>query len=114
MAASDRSIRASDADRERVAASLRDHYAAGRLNGDEFNERLDKVYAATTLGELADVQTDLPAPVPLAERDIWCRASRALAHRRASARKRQGGPRAVPRGLPQRSARLLAGRQSSC
>ncbi|HYK33968.1 MAG TPA: DUF1707 domain-containing protein, partial [Streptosporangiaceae bacterium] len=36
MAASDRSIRASDADRERVVASLRDHYAAGRLNGDEF------------------------------------------------------------------------------
>ena len=62
MAASDRSIRASDADRERVAASLRDHYAAGRLNGDEFNERLDNTYAATTLGELADLQTDLPAP----------------------------------------------------
>ena len=67
MAASDRSIRASDADRERVVASLRDHYAAGRLNGDEFNERLDKAYAATTLGELADLQTDLPtsAPPPL-------------------------------------------------
>lgn len=64
MAASDRSIRASDADRERVAASLRDHYAAGRLNGDEFNERLDKAYAASTLGDLADLQTDLPAPEP--------------------------------------------------
>lgn len=64
MAASDRSIRASDADRERAAASLRDHYAAGRLNGDEFSERLDKAYAATTLGDLADLQTDLPAPPP--------------------------------------------------
>jgi len=64
VAASDRSIRASDADRERVVASLRDHYAAGRLNGDEFNERLDKAYAATTLGDLADLQTDLPAPAP--------------------------------------------------
>jgi hypothetical protein len=64
MAASDRSIRASDADRERVAASLRDHYAAGRLTSDEFNERLDKAYAATTLGDLADLQTDLPAPEP--------------------------------------------------
>lgn len=62
MAADDRSIRASDADRERVAASLRDHYAAGRLNSDEFNERLDKTYAATTLGQLDDLQTDLPAP----------------------------------------------------
>lgn len=64
MPASDRSIRASDDDRERVAASLRDHYAAGRLNGDEFNERLDKAYAATTLGQLADLQADLPAPQP--------------------------------------------------
>src|SRR5215472_12509869 len=64
VAASDRSIRASDADRERVVASLRDHYAAGRLNGEEFNERLDKAYAATTLGDLADLQTDLPAPPP--------------------------------------------------
>lgn len=64
MAASDRSFRASDDDRERVAASLRDHYAAGRLNADEFNERLDKAYAATTLGELADLQADLPAPQP--------------------------------------------------
>jgi hypothetical protein len=62
MAASDGSIRASDADRERVAASLRDHYAAGRLTSDEFNERLDKTYAATTLGDLAGLQTDLPAP----------------------------------------------------
>ncbi len=61
MAASDGSIRASDADRERVAASLRDHYAAGRLTSDEFNERLDKTYAATTLGDLAGLQTDLPA-----------------------------------------------------
>lgn len=64
MAGSDRSIRASDADRESVVASLRDHYAAGRLNGDEFNERLDKAYAARTLGDLADLQTDLPAPQP--------------------------------------------------
>lgn len=64
MTGSDRSIRASDADRESVAASLRDHYAAGRLNGDEFNERLDKAYAATTLGDLADLQADLPAPQP--------------------------------------------------
>ena len=30
--------------------------------GDEFNERLDKAYAAKTLGELAQLKTDLPAP----------------------------------------------------
>jgi len=34
-------IRASDAERERTAQSLRDDYAAGRLSGDELDERLE-------------------------------------------------------------------------
>jgi len=62
MASRDPSIRASDEDRESTAAELRDHYAAGRLTSDEFNERLDKAYAAKTLGDLAALKTDLPAP----------------------------------------------------
>jgi hypothetical protein len=45
-------IRASDEDRSRAAAALGEHYAAGRLTLEEFQERLDEVYAATTLGEL--------------------------------------------------------------
>jgi hypothetical protein len=57
---SDRAIRASDEDRERTAAALGGHYAAGRLTLEEFQERLDQAYAAKTLGELADVMTDLP------------------------------------------------------
>lgn len=60
MTTGDRSMRASDADRECVAASLRDHFTAGRLTKDEFDERLGKAYAATTLGDLADLQADLP------------------------------------------------------
>ena len=48
--ASDPKIRASDADRDRTAAALREHLAAGRLTTEEFDERLDKVYAAKTLG----------------------------------------------------------------
>ena len=91
MSASDRSIRASDDDRERVVASLRDHYAAGRLNGEEFNERLDKAYAATTLGQLADLQTDLPAPqlaqpsVPAQTAGpVMARSGRSLAEWRAA------------------------------
>jgi uncharacterized membrane protein len=36
---SDRQIRASSADRERVAEALRDHYAAGRISEDELGER---------------------------------------------------------------------------
>ena len=59
--ASDPRIRASDADRDRTAALLREHHAAGRLTAEEFNERLDKAYAAKTLGELDELLADLPA-----------------------------------------------------
>jgi DUF1707 SHOCT-like domain len=58
--ASDPRIRASDADRDRTAALLREHHAAGRLSADEFNERLDQAYAAKTLGELDQLLSDLP------------------------------------------------------
>ncbi len=54
-------IRASDADRDRTAALLREHLAAGRLTAEEFNDRLDRTYAARTLGELDDILMDLPA-----------------------------------------------------
>ena len=58
--ASDPRIRASDADRDRTAALLREHHAAGRLTAEEFNERLDKAYAAKTLGDLDQLLPDLP------------------------------------------------------
>jgi hypothetical protein len=54
-------IRASDEDRSRAAAALGEHYAAGRLTLEEFQERLDETYAATTLGELDHLMADLPA-----------------------------------------------------
>lgn len=54
-------IRASDADRERTVAALRDHTAAGRLDLDEFAERAALVYNARTLKELAQTTADLPA-----------------------------------------------------
>jgi DUF1707 SHOCT-like domain len=57
---SDPRIRASDADRDRTAAMLREHHAAGRLTAEEFNERLDKTYAAKTLGDLDELLADLP------------------------------------------------------
>jgi hypothetical protein len=53
-------IRASDEDRGRIAAALGEHYAAGRLTLEEFQERLDKAYAATTQGELDRLMADLP------------------------------------------------------
>ena len=54
-------IRASDADRDRTAALLREHHAAGRLTAEEFHERMDRALEARTLGELDELMTDLPA-----------------------------------------------------
>ncbi|MEU3098114.1 DUF1707 domain-containing protein [Streptomyces sp. NPDC006967] len=53
-------LRASDADRERVADILRDALAEGRLDMEEFGERLDATYSARTYGELAPITRDLP------------------------------------------------------
>jgi Domain of unknown function (DUF1707) len=53
-------LRIGDADREASAASLREHYAQGRLSLEEFNERLNAVFAATTRGQLDAITRDLP------------------------------------------------------
>ncbi|MCX5558020.1 DUF1707 domain-containing protein [Streptomyces sp. NBC_00038] len=55
-------LRASDADRERVSEVLRDALAEGRLDMEEFEERLEATYKARTYGELAQITRDLPAP----------------------------------------------------
>jgi Domain of unknown function (DUF1707) len=54
-------LRASDADRERSVAALRHHATAGRLTVDELDERTERAFAAKTLRELAELQTDLPS-----------------------------------------------------
>ena len=54
------SLRASDADRERVAGRLRDHAVAGRLSTEELDERSGQAFGARTLGELDTLLTDLP------------------------------------------------------
>jgi hypothetical protein len=65
MSSEEPDLRASDAERERTATALRDHYAAGRLDADELDERTDAAYAAKTVGELRRLVTDLP-PLPAA------------------------------------------------
>ena len=54
-------LRASDADRDRVAAVLGGALATGRLTTTEHAERLDAVYAAKTMGDLVPLTLDLPA-----------------------------------------------------
>ncbi|WP_329404561.1 DUF1707 SHOCT-like domain-containing protein [Streptomyces melanogenes] len=55
-------MRASDAERERVAEALRDAVAEGRLDMEEFEQRLEAAYKARTHGELAPLVRDLPTP----------------------------------------------------
>ncbi|MET7680341.1 DUF1707 domain-containing protein [Streptomyces sp. NPDC005423] len=54
-------LRASDADRDRVADLLRDALAEGRLTADEHAERVEGVLSAKTVGELDVFIQDLPA-----------------------------------------------------
>ncbi|MFJ6747042.1 DUF1707 domain-containing protein [Streptomyces sp. NPDC091266] len=54
-------LRASDADRDRIAEILREALAEGRLDAEEHAERIDLVYRAKTMGELEPVVRDLPA-----------------------------------------------------
>ena len=53
-------LRASDADRERVAQILHKAMGEGRLEVHELEERLKTLYAAKTIGELAPLTADLP------------------------------------------------------
>ena len=55
-------LRASDADRDRVAERLRSAAGEGRLSSDELEERLEAAFAARTDAELAPLTADLPAP----------------------------------------------------
>jgi uncharacterized protein DUF1707 len=61
-------LRASDAERERIATLLREHCAAGRITPEELSERLDTAYGALTLPELDALVRDLPdlPPAPRA------------------------------------------------
>jgi len=61
----DDQIRVSDADRERVTARLRDHYAEGRLTESELDERVTAALNAKTFGDLRHLMVDLPGPAPV-------------------------------------------------
>ncbi len=58
---SDQAMRASDRDRERAAEVLRDAYAVGRLDLEEFHDRAGAAYSAKTWGQLRGLTADLPA-----------------------------------------------------
>lgn len=53
-------LRVSDADRDRAISELSEHYQAGRLAADEFDERSGQALQARTGKELAVLFADLP------------------------------------------------------
>jgi hypothetical protein len=57
---SDQHIRVSDAERNSVAELLGQHYADGRLDQVEFDDRISRTMAAKTRGDLTGLFDDLP------------------------------------------------------
>jgi hypothetical protein len=53
-------LRIGDKDRDRAIAALGDHYAAGRLTVEEFDERSSRAMQARTAEDLSPLFADLP------------------------------------------------------
>ncbi|WUI02173.1 DUF1707 domain-containing protein [Spirillospora sp. NBC_00431] len=60
-------IRVGDAERDAVMLALHDHFAAGRLDRAELDERLGTALSAKTRGDLRALVRDLPEPTGLPE-----------------------------------------------
>ena len=60
----ERSMRASDADRDRVADHLREAAGEGRLEQEELEQRLEAAFGARTLADLDALTADLPRRRP--------------------------------------------------
>src|SRR5438270_13319104 len=53
-------LRASDADRDKIAERLRQATAEGRIRAEELEQRLENLFRSTTYGELDALVADLP------------------------------------------------------
>jgi hypothetical protein len=57
-----RLLRASDEERNAAVVALSEHFAAGRLDHDEFERRMSAATSATYVSDLDPLFGDLPAP----------------------------------------------------
>ncbi|NHD19056.1 MULTISPECIES: DUF1707 domain-containing protein [unclassified Actinopolyspora] len=64
MAGQGSRIRIGDRDRDRAVALLGEHFSAGRLEIDEFDERCRRATAALYRADVAALFSDLPEPHP--------------------------------------------------
>ncbi len=65
-----RGVRASDAEREAAVTRLQTAMAEGRITVEEFSERAQAAYAATTVDQLGPPFADLPARTAAAQVEI--------------------------------------------
>jgi uncharacterized membrane protein len=56
----DQNMRVSDAERQEVADRLAEHFASGRLDQEEFDERVSRAMSAKTRADLSGLFDDLP------------------------------------------------------
>src|SRR5262249_32612640 len=57
-------VRASDSERDAAASQLQGAFAEGRLDDNDFDERMRAALTAKTRTDLARLTTDLPAEAP--------------------------------------------------
>jgi hypothetical protein len=79
-------MKASDADRDAVLSDLSEHFQAGRLTAEEWEERAGLALAARTWGELKDLLRDLPATRPGPQAPVAAASSGARPERLAGRR----------------------------
>ncbi len=63
-------MRAGDSDRKAVAEQLKSALDEGRLDLSEYDERIQRTYAAKTYADLDGLLTDLPGTVPVQHAQI--------------------------------------------
>jgi Domain of unknown function (DUF1707) len=81
--ARDPNLRTSDEQRERAAQDIREHFAAGRLDEDELDSRVQAAYSAKTQHDLDTLLADLPKlPASPAQQKAELAARRRLLQRR--------------------------------
>ena len=93
----DPSLRVSDADREEVIVTLREHLLAGRLTLEEFSERVEAALRPRFGGELAQLQADLPRTF---RETAGSHRKRAQVRRRPCARRKAVAGRSVRHRFP--------------
>jgi hypothetical protein len=70
----DRNLRVGDAEREAASDTLRAHYVKGRIDADEFQQRLERCLTARTYADLDPLFSDLPGPEGARRPAAWRRS----------------------------------------